>query len=73
MTMLIFITLALVNAVIWYFFFYYLLYSIKTTINLSQAALILLILFSLGIATCPLIVHCMGMMMSMPAMMMRHA
>lgn len=54
------ITLLIINTIVWYAFFYYLLYSIKHDINLAKAALILLVLFSLGFITCPLILFRIG-------------
>lgn len=56
MNILIFLVLAVVNIVVWYYFFYYLLYSIKSNADLQRSAIILVILLSLGIATCPLII-----------------
>lgn len=56
------VILAIINAVIWYFFFYYLLYSIKREINLWSASLILLVLFSLALITCPLVLQATGLM-----------
>lgn len=47
--------LAIRKAVIWYSFIYYLLYAIKNSVELWQAALILLALAYLGTITCPLI------------------
>jgi len=44
---------AIVEAVIWYGFFYYLLYTIKSPVVLWQSALILLGLAYLGTITCP--------------------
>lgn len=41
------------EAVLWYFFMYYLLYSIKNPTNLWLSALILLVLGYLGTLTCP--------------------
>jgi len=44
----------LLEAIIWFFFVYYLLYSIKTPgINLWTSSLILLALGSAGIMACP--------------------
>ncbi|MEX0940837.1 MAG: hypothetical protein WDZ41_05750 [Candidatus Babeliales bacterium] len=60
-----FITFLIINAIVWYFFFYCLLYSIKNTVNLYLYSFYLLILFSLGFATCPFILACgKGMMMN---------
>jgi len=42
-----------VEAVIWFFFVYYLLYSIKNPVNLWVSALILLVLAYAGTITCP--------------------
>jgi hypothetical protein len=42
-----------VNAVIWFFFVYYLLYSIKNPVNLWTSSLVLLILAYAGTITCP--------------------
>ncbi len=65
--------LSIVNAILLYFFFYYLLYSIKRDVNLWVAALILLILLSLALITCPLVLHATGLMkmacINMPMMM----
>lgn len=44
---------AIIEAVIWYLFFYYLLYAVKTDVGLGQSALILLILAYVGTVTCP--------------------
>ncbi|MEX0920119.1 MAG: hypothetical protein WDZ69_00880 [Candidatus Pacearchaeota archaeon] len=43
----------IVSAVIWFFFIYYLLFSIKTDIDLWLASLILLVLAYLGTLSCP--------------------
>lgn len=65
--------LGIINATLWYFFFYYLLYSIKRAVNIWVAAFILLLLFSLALITCPLVLHTTGLMkmacMNMPMMM----
>ena len=45
--------LAVVEAVIWYGFIYYLLYTIKNPADLWQSALILLGLAYLGTISCP--------------------
>ena len=50
-------TLLLISCIIWYCFFYYLLYSIKREVNLAFAALILLVLISAGISTCPFVYY----------------
>ena len=42
-----------VEAIIWYGFFYYLLYAIQNSTTLWQSALVLLILVYLGIIACP--------------------
>ena len=47
----------IVSCIVWYAFFYCLLYSIKKNVNLTVHALILVVLFSLGIVTCPLILY----------------
>ncbi len=44
---------AIVEAVIWYVFFYYLLYAIKNPVDLWQSALVLLVLVYLGMIACP--------------------
>ena len=49
--------LFLISAVIWYYFFYHLLYSIKNDVDLKKAALTLLVLISAGILTCPYFVY----------------
>ncbi len=45
--------LLIICTIIWYAFFYCLLHSIKKDVNLSGAALKLLLLISAGIMTCP--------------------
>ena len=52
--------LSLVNGLFYYAFFYYLLYSIKNTVNLHYSALILLVLFSFALLTCPIVLHLIG-------------
>lgn len=49
------IIMGIINAVLYYGFFYYGLHAIKSKVNLHVAAIILTILFSLIIATCPII------------------
>ena len=44
---------AVVEAVIWFAFIYYALYSIKNPVNLFMSALILLVLAYIGTLTCP--------------------
>jgi len=45
--------LAIVEAMLWYGFIYYLLYSIKNPVNLAQSALILLIIAYVATLACP--------------------
>ena len=45
--------LAGVEAVVWYVFIYYALYSIKNPVNLFVSALILLVLAYIGTISCP--------------------
>ena len=47
------VVLAIAEAIIWYFFFWYLLDTLKRDRNLWMAALVLLVLFYLGFVTCP--------------------
>ncbi|HJO14642.1 MAG TPA: hypothetical protein QGG70_01170 [Candidatus Pacearchaeota archaeon] len=42
-----------IEAVIWFFFIYYFLYTIKNPVNLWVSALILLVLGYIGTITCP--------------------
>ncbi len=51
--MLVFILWIIINGLIWYALFYYLLYAIKNTVSPYIAPLILVILTSLAFATCP--------------------
>ncbi|MBW2985410.1 hypothetical protein KY313_02030 [Candidatus Woesearchaeota archaeon] len=46
-------TLSIVEAIIWFFFLYYLLFSIKNEVNLWMSAFILLVLAYVGTITCP--------------------
>ena len=54
------VLLLILSTSIWYGFFYYLLYSIKRDVNLHQSALILLVLLSLGLLTCPFFLNWTG-------------
>lgn len=47
----------LIEAGAWYLFLYYLLYSIKTEVNLLLSAFILLVLMYAGWYLCPFIHH----------------
>ncbi len=47
----------IISTIAWYAFLYYLLYAIKREVNLSSAALILLLLLSLGVVSCPMILY----------------
>ncbi|GEM_PF-5046684 len=42
-----------INAVIWYFVIFASLYAIKKNVNLYLASFVLLLLFTLGLVTCP--------------------
>ncbi len=69
MNLVIFLVLAVVNAVVWYYFFYYLLHSIKSNDNIQRSALVLVLLSSLGIVTCPLIIGTLSCHMECTNMM----
>ena len=45
--------LAGLEAVIWYLFIYYALYSVKNPVNLRVSALVLLVLAYVGTIACP--------------------
>ncbi len=45
--------LAVIEAIVWFGFIYYLLYSIKNPVNLWMSAVILLALFYIGTLLCP--------------------
>lgn len=47
--------LSIAEAIMWFAFLYYLLFSIKNDVNLVQSAIILLIIGYLGAWACPLI------------------
>jgi hypothetical protein len=47
--------LALLEGVIWYFFFLYLLYSIKNPVDIAVSALVLLVLVYLAMLACPVL------------------
>lgn len=47
--------LAVVEAILWFTFIYYTLYSIKNDVNIIQSALILLVILYLASWSCPLI------------------
>ncbi len=47
----------IISCIIWYAFFYCLLHSIKRDVNLYVHALLLVVLFSLSIVTCPIILY----------------
>ncbi len=49
--------LAGIEAVLWYCFIYYSLYSIKHEVNLFQSSFILLVLVYVAICCCPLVRH----------------
>lgn len=51
------VVLSVVTLVVWYFFAYYLLYVLKNPVSLPLAALVLLVLGTLGMVTCPWFVH----------------
>lgn len=57
MSLFLLLSLIILNGIIWYLFFYYLLYSIKKEVNIKNYALLLLIIFSLGIVTCPIVLN----------------
>ncbi len=47
----------IISCIVWYAFFYCLLYTIKRDVKLAVHAFLLVVLFSLGIATCPVILY----------------
>ena len=49
------IALTLVNALVWYIFICYLLYSIRHKVSIYKSGFILLVLCYIGIATCPVV------------------
>ena len=52
--------LAVVEAVLWYGFIVFALYSVKNPVNLYQSALILLVVGYLAAWACPLVRHSSG-------------
>ena len=46
-------SLAVFEAIIWYGFIYYFLYSIKNPVNLYVSALVLIVLIYIGTISCP--------------------
>lgn len=48
---------SIISCIVWYAFFYCLLYGIKRDVKLSVHALLLVVLLSLSIVTCPVILY----------------